>query len=223
MKTVIAIVFWATLTLASKSPRDVETEVLSYVENRISGVLRNPIYGRSGGGLACYDKYIPLINAATENSKKDTQICVDRASTQRNDELNKVQSQAAILNKQMEAVQDILRDCSNQKDVLEYLNCIKDNSQVLQISMEQMTSSATTLSNGLTSAYINIDKAEDRCTKTVLDKVKADTDALTGALQSCLMNGFDNPEPTTTPDLGPSTSTPMTTSTELVTTTPPKF
>uniref|UniRef100_A0A1I8P5J0 Protein TsetseEP domain-containing protein n=1 Tax=Stomoxys calcitrans TaxID=35570 RepID=A0A1I8P5J0_STOCA len=208
MKSFLAITFLAVVGLACafKSPDEVQAEALAYVEDQITLLLRKPAIGRSGGGLACYDKYIPLITAATENSKKDTAICVQRASSQREDESNKVKQQRSTLNHQVESVQELFKDCSKHTDDLRYLSCIRDNSQVLQSTVQQVSSSATSLANGLSTAYTNIASAEDRCTQTVLEKVKADTDALTGALQNCLMNGFDEPQPelptTTAPGMG---------------------
>lgn len=77
----------------------------------------------------------------------------------------------------------------------------------MQSTVEQVTQTSTTLANGLSAAYVSIDNDEDLCIQTVLDKVKADTDALTSALQNCLMNGFDEPQPESSSSSSSSTST----------------
>lgn len=120
-------IIYIQLAFASKSPEDVESEVLAYVQSQVNSVLRKPAVARSGGGLACYDKYIPMITAATEDSKSDTATCNARATSRRQDELNKVKEQRDILDIQVKTVQDALASCVNQEDALNFLICFRDN------------------------------------------------------------------------------------------------
>ncbi|XP_073847608.1 protein TsetseEP-like [Musca autumnalis] len=195
------------LVAASKSPEEVQAEVIAYTQAKVSSLLSVPGIGRAGGGMACYDKYIPLITAATENSKSDSSACVDRANSRREDELNKVKGQRESLDQQVQTVQETLATCTKQEDVLGFLTCFRDNSQVLQSTVTQVSATSTSLANGLSSAYVDINNSEDSCVQHVLEKVKADTDALTVALQNCMKNGFDDgQQPDTTSPATPSST-----------------
>ncbi|XP_005180728.2 protein TsetseEP [Musca domestica] len=217
---VLLAIVGLSLVSASKSPEEVQAEVMAYVQTQVSSLLRSPAIARAGGGLACYDKYIPLITAATEDSKSDTASCVNRAASRREDELNKVKAQREALDQQVKTVQDTLASCVKQDDVLGFLTCFRDNSQVLQSTVTQVSLTSTSLANGLSAAYVSINTSEDSCIQTVLDKVKADTDALTVALQNCLKNGFDDGQPeTSSPPSDSSSSSPV----EPQTTVPSNF
>lgn len=114
-------------SLASISPEQAKAEVAAHIEPQIFGLLSIPNIARAGGGVKCYDKYVPLITAATENSKTDTAACISRASSRREDELNKVKSERENLDSQVKNVDSTLDLCLKKTDDLEYLKCLKDN------------------------------------------------------------------------------------------------
>lgn len=118
---------------ASLSPDQVKADLIAHIEPQIFTLLSTPGIARAGGGIKCYDKYLPLITAATENSKSDTQACIARAATRREDELNKVKTQRESLDAQVHKVEETLSICLNRTDDLEYLKCLKENVSPINI------------------------------------------------------------------------------------------
>lgn len=119
-------------SLAFETPQQVEEAINGHVKSKIFSLLSVPGIARAGGGIKCYDKYLPLITAATENSKKDTEACIQRAASKRDDELNKVKQERENLNVQVENVENTLAVCLKKSDDLEYLKCLKENVSVVE-------------------------------------------------------------------------------------------
>ena len=116
--------------MAFETPQQVEEAIDGHVKTKIFNLLSLPGIARAGGGIKCYDKYLPLITAATENSKTDTEACIQRATSRREDELNKVKQERENLNLQVQNVENTLGACLNKSDDLDYLKCLKENVSV---------------------------------------------------------------------------------------------
>lgn len=194
MKLVVTLFVVSLLSYSSAffTPEEAKADVVAHVEPQIFKLLSKPGIARAGGGIKCYDKYLPLITAATENSKADTEACISRAASRREDELNKVKTERENLDSQVHNVEETLTVCLKKSDDLEYLKCLKENSIILQNALNEVGKTSSSLSDNLSLSYKSIDAAEDLCIKTVIAKSKSVSDELLAALQNCLMNGLDD-------------------------------
>ena len=86
---------------------------------------------RGGGGgsslhLDCYNGFIPLINSLASNAKKVSELCVDDANKEKDQELSALVSERQQIEYDVVKITKSLDECGYEKG-LNYFKCLANN------------------------------------------------------------------------------------------------
>ncbi|XP_055837565.1 uncharacterized protein LOC129905962 [Episyrphus balteatus] len=180
------------VTLASKKHKvdKVHSEVMSYVHQQMGDSVR---MRRGGGGgsslhLDCYNGFIPLINSLASNAKNVSELCVDDANKEKDQELSTLISERQQIENDVARITKSLDECGYEKG-LNYFKCLADNTEQNRKLMANIRDKSSELISKFGDKMAAIDENESSCLMDAVDMAKIATDNAFGDLKSCLNGG----------------------------------
>ncbi|XP_037930584.1 uncharacterized protein LOC119665428 [Teleopsis dalmanni] len=167
--------------------------------------------------MACFDYYLPKLNAIASEYERSFGICEDNADAARVDVEEAKDPARNKLQEDVDGTCNQFSTCTDESSAIPSLECFKNKASNSAKSMLKVSDDASDILIELREEYVIIDNAEQRC-KTEAERIYVqDSSQASADMQDCL-NGNSSVPPADTTTI-PTTTEDDTTTTEDDTTT----